>query len=436
MIVTLQVVSGPHLGRVFKFGQHDTFLIGRSEKAHLCLPDDRFFSRNHCLLEIAPPRVFLRDLGSTNGTFVNGHRAQSAHLKSGDQVQGGETVLSVEVSTEASATQRSFNQARPSVITVQCLNCGLLSKAEASAPDSRMSFVCDDCRRRLKEKPQPIPGYEMVRILGQGGMGSVVLARSLSNGQAVAVKTLLPEVAVSEQSLQRFMREITVASALKHPNIVAYIEHGEHRGIVYLVTEFVNGVDASKLSKTRGGRFSAGETLAIITQTLAALDHAHQLGFVHRDIKEQNILIEGTYPQLQAKLTDFGLAKSFTQTGMSGVTMAGDVAGTIAYMPPEQIRDFRNVRPAADIYSVGMMAYSMLSGSHALDLNPRSGIAETIKAIFEKQTVPLVSRARDIPPALAAVIERALEKEPEKRWTTAGEMRKALLAAVGSPSGP
>src|SRR5262252_5826082 len=106
MRVTLRVLEGPYRGRDFSFDHHDTFLIGRSDNAHLCLPQDRFFSRNHCLLEISPPRCFLRDLGSTNGTFVNGNRVQTAFLKSGDRIQGGETILDVEVTAEPPGIQQ------------------------------------------------------------------------------------------------------------------------------------------------------------------------------------------------------------------------------------------------------------------------------------------------------------------------------------------
>ncbi|HLM03318.1 MAG TPA: FHA domain-containing serine/threonine-protein kinase, partial [Pyrinomonadaceae bacterium] len=300
MRVTLRVVSGPHTGRAFTFDQHDTFLIGRTETAHFCLPEDRYFSRHHCLLEIAPPQCFLRDLGSTNGTFVNGIRVETAHLRNGDRIQGGETVIEVEVTGDpqpfAASDPRAAASTIPSTVTIQCLNCGLLAKTEASRPDAKLSYVCDDCRARLKNNPQPIPGYEMIRILGQGGMGSVMLARAVDDGRAVAIKTLLPEVAVSEQSLKRFMREIEVAASLRHPHVVSYLEHGTHNGIVYLVTEFVGGMDASKLAKQRGGRLDYREVLKIVEQTLSALDFAHSLGFVHRDIKEQNILVDGNYP--------------------------------------------------------------------------------------------------------------------------------------------
>ena len=436
MRVTLRVIAGPQTGRVFTFDQHETFMIGRSEDSQFCLPHDRFFSRHHCLLEIAPPQCFLRDLGSTNGTFVNGLKVETAHLKNGDRIQGGETVLEVEVSTHE-ANQQNFSQSHPpqpdtvpSLITIQCLNCGLPSKAEVSRPDAKLTFLCDDCREILKKNPQPIPNYQMIRILGQGGMGSVMLARSVMDGRPVAIKTLLPEVAVSEQSLKRFMREIEVASSLRHPHIVSYIEHGTHNGIVYLVTEYVGGMDASKLSKARGGKLDYREVVKIIEQTLAALDFAHSLGFVHRDIKEQNILVDGAYPNYLAKLTDFGLAKSFKQTGMSGVTMVGDVAGTIAYMPPEQVRDFKEVKPPSDIYAIGMTAYSLITGAHALDLSPRAGISETVKAIFEKPIVPINQRLPEVPLRVTAVIETAIAKEVEMRWRTAGEMREALLRAI------
>jgi eukaryotic-like serine/threonine-protein kinase len=434
MRVTLHVVAGPQTGRDFTFDQHDTFMIGRSEDAQFCLPHDRFFSRHHCLLEIAPPQCFLRDLGSTNGTFVNGIRVETAHLRHGDRIQGGETVLEVKVEADhnsfAPLGQPGAESTEPSLITVACLNCGVPSKAEASRPDAKLSYVCDNCRETLRTNPQPIPNYEMIRVLGQGGMGSVMLARSVKTGQAVAIKTLLPEVAVSDQSLKRFMREIEVASSLQHKNVVSYIEHGSHNGIVYLVSEYVAGMDASKLAKKRGGKLNYKEVVKIIEQTLDALDFAHSKGFVHRDIKEQNILVDGSFPNYIAKLTDFGLSKSYKQTGMSGVTMVGDVAGTIAYMPPEQVRDFKEVRPPSDIYAVGMTAYSLLTGANALDISPKAGISETVKAIFEKPIIPIASRVPAVPIRISAVFETALAKQVELRWRTAGEMREALIRAA------
>ena len=433
MRVTLKVLAGPYTGREFTFDQHDTFLIGRADTAHLYLPEDRFFSRHHCLLEIAPPRCFLRDLGSTNGTFVNGEKVSEAFLRSGDRIQGGQTVLEVEVQSEQPVTVNGMEAptlTRPTVVTVECANCGRREQTEASDANEKMSFVCEDCREELKRQPQSVPGYEMIKLLGRGGMGCVMLARDEKTGRSVAIKTLLPEVAVTEVSLRRFMREIQVAAALDHPNIVHFIESGTNNGAVYLVSEFVEGSDAARLADAQGGRLPFSQAIDIVSQALDALAYAHGKGYIHRDIKESNILVSGTAPNFTAKLTDFGLAKSFTQSGMSGITMAGDMAGTFAYMPPEQIRDFRNVRPTSDIYALGMTAYSLLAGDTALDLGRHNDIAGTVKAIFEGQIIPLRQRAPEVPERVAEVIERALAKDPVDRWQSAAAMRTALMHAV------
>src|SRR5690242_654756 len=434
MQVNLKVIAGPYKGRIFSFTQHDSFLIGRSRDAHLCLPDDRYFSRNHCLLEINPPRSFLRDLNSTNGTFLNGRRVADSDLHDGDRIQCGETILIVEViandTSDLSETTQDTLPRRPVLVMVECLNCGRREQAQASAPDEHLTFLCEDCRIELKRSPQAIPGYDMVKLLGRGGMGCVMLGREQRTGRPVAIKTLLPEFAVSDKAMRRFMREIDIAAALKHNHIVEFIDRGTHNGVVYLVTEFVDGCDASKLAEDHGGRLSYDDGISIIAQSLDALSFAHAQGYIHRDFKDQNILVGGCSPNLIAKLTDFGLAKSFTQSGLSGVTMAGEMAGTLAYMPPEQLRNFRDVKPQSDIYAVGMTAYSLLTGSLALDLSRNSSVNDTIRAIFEQPTVPLCQRAPNIPRPVCEIIDRALAKDPAQRWQSAGAMRNALLHSM------
>src|SRR5262245_39840054 len=319
---------------------------------------------------------------------------------------------------------------KPVLVMVECLNCGRREQAQASAPDERLTFLCEDCRVELKRSPQPVPGYDTVKLLGRGGMGCVMLGRDQRTGRAVAIKTLLPEFAVSDKGMRRFIREIDVAASLKHRNIVEFIDRGTHNGVVYLVTEFVEGADASKLAEENGGRLSYQDSIPIIAQALDALDYAHKQGYIHRDFKDQNILVSGTGRSMIAKLTDFGLAKSFTKSGMSGVTMAGEMAGTLAYMPPEQLRNFRDVKPQSDIYAVGMTEYSLITGKLAIDLSKDGSVNDTIRAIFEQPAIPLRQRAPHIPQAVCEIIDRALAKDPAQRWQSAGAMRNALLHSI------
>jgi serine/threonine-protein kinase len=200
--------------------------------------------------------------------------------------------------------------------------------------------------------------------------------------------------------------------------------------VVYLVTEYVDGADACRLAEASGGCLPYADGISIISQSLEALSYAHAQGYIHRDFKDQNILVSGRSPHLVAKLTDFGLAKSFTHSGMSGVTMAGEMAGTLAYMSPEQLRNFRDVKPQSDIYAVGMTAYSLLSGSLALDLTNKSSVNDTIRAIFEQPAVPLRQRAPHLPVTVCEVIDRALAKDPAQRWKTATAMHNALLHCI------
>jgi len=435
MQVNLKVTAGPYKGRIFSFTQHDSFLIGRSPDAHLCLPHDRYFSRHHCLLEMNPPHSYLRDLDSTNGTFLNGHRVKDAFLNNGDRIQCGETILVVEVTTLASndlseTTQDTGVPKRPVLVMVECINCGRREQAQASSPDEHLTFLCEDCRIELKRSPQAIPGYDTVKLLGRGGMGCVMLGREQTTGRPVAIKTLLPEFAVSDKAMRRFMREMDVAAALKHKNIVEFIDRGTHNGVVYLVSEFVDGCDAQKLAEEHGGHLSYEDGISIVSQSLDALAFAHDQGYIHRDFKDQNILVSGRSPNFIAKLTDFGLAKSFTHSGMSGVTMAGEMAGTLAYMPPEQLRNFRDVKPQSDIYAVGMTAYSLLTGTLAIDLSKNGSVNDTIRAIFEQPAIPLKQRAPHIPQQVCEIIDRALAKDPAQRWQSAGAMRTALLHSI------
>ena len=194
-----------------------------------------------------------------------------------------------------------------------------------------------------------IPGFQIKAELGRGGMGIVYRAVRESDGQLVALKTIRPADRATPKQIDRFIRECSILKQLDHPNIVAFKDIGEVNGIVYLVMDLVEGSDLSAILKERGP-MQYRPAVGIIFQVLDGLALAHEKGFVHRDVKPQNILVDDRMKV--AKLADFGLARIYESSKISGLTMQGEVGGTPAFMAPEQVTHYRQVKPAADLYSV------------------------------------------------------------------------------------
>ncbi len=174
------------------------------------------------------------------------------------------------------------------------------------------------------------------------------------------------------------------------------------------------------MRRTRGGRLSLPLVLRIASETLDGLAAAHDAGFVHRDLKPDNVLLaeDGT-----ARIADFGLAKSFQQSGLSGLTATGAIAGTYFYMPREQLTSFRTVQPVSDVWSMAATLYHLLTGSYARDFPPN---VDPLAVILRGDSVPLRHRDPSVPDALAEVVDRALEDEPARRYPTAREFLSAL----------
>ena len=262
--------------------------------------------------------------------------------------------------------------------------------------------------------------YTLEGEIGRGGMGVVYRARDEQLKRRVAIKVLPPELAFQQDIRERFKREAQTAGQLLHPHIVPIYSVGEAKGIVFFVMGYVDGESVAGRVK-RKGSLPAEEARRIMKESADALSAAHAVSVVHRDIKPDNILLEGTRGRVM--VTDFGIAKALSQGSGATLTGAGVAIGTPAFMSPEQAAGEKEIDGRSDLYSLGIVTYQMLAGE--LPFN-----APTVAGILMKQITepaPDIRRARpDVPEDLALAVARCLEKDPENRWPTADALRRAL----------
>jgi serine/threonine-protein kinase len=275
----------------------------------------------------------------------------------------------------------------------------------------------------VRGQDQVIDGHRLIRILGQGAMGVVYLALRQADASVVALKTIVPAVAGTRAQVDRFLREAEILRQLSHPNIVSFRDMGETNGRIFFAMDYVRGNDAEQVLRQQGP-MKLPRAADLVCQLLRALDYAHERGFVHRDIKPSNMLIANTGGKEEVRLADFGLARVYQASNLSGLTMTGDIGGTIAFIAPEQITQYREARPPADQYAAAATLYNLLTGQYIYDL-PRE-LPKQLALILNDDPIPIRNRRADISAPLAAIIHQGLARDPSDRHPSVKDFLAAL----------
>lgn len=496
--VLLTALRGPIEGTKYRFDEPMLCMVGRAESCMLRLIDEAGdgVSRHHCLLDIKPPNASICDLGSRNGTLLNRERlpqSETRTLASGDIIQIGQNAFEITliaarkccICGEEMPEHVPLSNTRTSRIV--CDNC-ILGGKEAYDPgaaktalfqvcsvcgqriasnqlngqmwqEDSLSFICADCAQNQNEMGKTfrmpkmelrrgknmlqIKDFRVLNLIGRGGLGAVYLAENIKTLERVALKILLPEIAVEDQSRDDFIREAENLRALKHPNIVELKECGYTGGALFLALDYCAEGSLREYMLRTGITFKLKTALELTFQILDGLEYAHNVrleqmslldaqiytvkGLVHRDIKPANIfLVRQAGGMLAAKISDFGLAKAFDMAGISGCTRTGDFSGTLGFIPKQQYLNYKYVKPEVDIWATAATLYYMLTGK-----TPRNFSDPTdINRIFENAPVPIKTNNPYIPDEIAAVIDSALDDRKTFRFRSADQLKFALQEAA------
>ena len=442
--ISFSVRSGPLAGKSWTFDSHDTCLVGRHVECTIQLPDDaahKTVSRHHALIEIAPPLARIRDFGSLNGTFLNGDKigareagmdARDAanlqfperELRHGDQVRVGDTLLLVAIQSVAPPVAPAVPRVAPQPAP----------PPGAVTPRAKATGRMSD--------------YHIERELGRGGMGQVFLAKRKSTGERVALKIMLPSVAVDARAKAIFEREIALTRALSHRNVVSMLDSGSDGDKFFFTLDFCDQGSVIDWMDKNDSFPSPSQAVALTLQVLDGLDYLARVplrvqlqdgteqlatGMVHRDLSPQNILLHREGDGLIAKISDVGLGKAFDTAGLSGLTMTGGgTAGKPVFMPRQQVVNYKFAKPEVDVWAAAATLYYLLTGEFPRDFPPR---VDPFKVVLSTDPIPIRSRDPEIPAPLAHVVDRALADKPALHYKQARDLSADLLDALDKIGG-
>ncbi|MGI8430514.1 MAG: protein kinase domain-containing protein [Solirubrobacteraceae bacterium] len=425
----LVVTAGITPGR--RLTVRDELVIGREASDEGKLSDDDQVSRRHArVARDASGQLMIEDLGSANGTFVNGERVRAREvLKVGDSIQIGSTTLQLTDGGRVPAPPAPGTPVPPAAPPAKRPPAAHRPPAQPPRPPApaRRPAAAPAPSAPRRGHPSDLPlgsvfaGCRVEEVISRGDMGVVYRAEELALQRPVALKLILPEHSGDEHFRKRFRRESRVAAAIDHPNVIPIFDAGDEDGVLFITMRLVKGSDVRALIAAEG-RIEPLRAAGIVSQVGAALDAAHARGMLHRDVKPPNVLLG---PRDHVYLSDFGLAKR--AASVAELTRQGSIVGRAEYVAPEQILNDR-VDARADIYALGCLLFESLTGEA-----PFARWTEGPQALahLDAPRPSPVELCPDLPREFDAVVSRAMATDPSQRYPSAGDLGRAALVAAG-----
>jgi pSer/pThr/pTyr-binding forkhead associated (FHA) protein len=440
--ITLTITQGKLSRKQYVFESRSTCIVGRNDDCNLQIADkvDMTISRYHCLLDINPPDIRVRDLGSLNGTFVNGTNigqrkrqqpAQEAvrlsfpeyNLQDGDEIKLGDILFKIGVQVED-----QLNKIPDLPVPEENEQQNFLTAAKKLINLSQSGHA----------SLQSISGYSLTKSLGKGDFAEVFAAKDIQTKKSIALKIMLPAVANQKNGIEMFLRATENIKILQHPNIVQLLDYGFVENTFFFTMEYFSGGNVWDFMQKSGWRLPIDIAVDITLQVLDGLIYAHQVeipyiksvdgiitkgkGLVHQNLKPNNIFISKINDKIVVKIGDYGLSKAFDLAGLIGQTLTGTKMGTPVFMPRQQVLNFKDELPEIDIWATAACLYNMLTGYF-----PRNFTGDPWLSVLQNSPVPILQRHHGIPQKLAKVIDLALQEKPQIYFQTAAEFKQALL---------
>ena len=416
----LVVTAGADTGR--RLALTDELVIGRAVSGQGRLGDDHELSRRHArVLREADGGLAVEDLGSANGTFVNGERVRERRaLEVGDEIRAGSTTLQLIHIGDAPAPAPALGET-PRVAPATPL------PAATPAPARRPPAAAPAAPPAAPPPSFELPlgtifaGCRVEEVISGGGMAVVYRAEELALQRRVALKLILPEHSTEERFRERFRRESKVAAAIDHPNVIPIFDAGEEEGLLFITMRLVEGTDMRSLIAAEG-RIEPLRAARIIRQVGAALDAVHARGMLHRDVKPSNVLLAR---QDHAYLSDFGFAKPAASVG--GLTRQESIVARAEYVAPEQILNER-VDGRSDIYALGCLLFEAITGE--APFAHWSDGPQVLAHLNAPRPSPL-EVCPELPREFDDVVRRAMATNPDERYQSGSDLGQAVLLAAG-----